>query len=403
MDGRDFDLLVVGAGLVGLATAREFLQRHDGARVGVLEKEAEVAVHQSGHNSGVVHSGIYYAPGSLRAKLCVEGARRLSEYARARGLPYRRCGKVIVATREEELPRLHELLRRGNANGVAGLRLLDAAEIAQFEPHARGLAAIHSPATGIIDFRQVARALAADIAAAGGQVLTTTKVRGIRRRAGGWAVITTGDPLRAPAVITCGGLHADALARLTGGPAEPRIIPFRGEFWQLRPERRSLVRALIYPVPDPALPFLGVHFTRQLSDEVHLGPNAVLALAREGYRRWRVRGREVGGWLLWPGFWRMAARYWRTGLGEITRSLNQGALVKALQRYVPELRAADLVTGPTGVRAQAVSRAGRLLDDFVFSQEEGILHVRNAPSPAATACLSIATMVIDQFAARSSQ
>lgn len=393
----EFDLVVVGAGLIGLATAREFLERHRDVRLAVLEKEPAVALHQSGHNSGVIHSGIYYTPGSLKAQLCVEGVRRLTAFCDEKGVPYRRCGKLIVATRESELPRLEELLRRGRANGVPGLEVIGPERISEIEPHARGLRAILSAGTGIVDFPQVAKALAADVEAAGGTMITGAIVAGIKRGGPGWILETARGSIRAGAVITCGGLHADRLARMTGGSLNPRIVPFRGEFWQLKPERSFLVQALIYPVPNPAFPFLGVHLTRRMSGEVWLGPNAVLALAREAYRRSTLQFRDLGGWILWPGFWRMAARYWRMGVGEIYRGLIRRALMKELQRIVPPMRADDIKPAPSGVRAQAVDRTGKLVDDFIFDEEDGILHVRNAPSPAATACLAIASRVVDRF------
>ncbi len=395
---RRFDLVVVGAGLIGLATAREFLRRHPGAQLAVVEKEPAVARHQSAHNSGVIHSGIYYAPGSLKAQLCVEGARQLYAYCDERAIAYRRCGKLIVATAEHELGRLDDLYGRGTANGVAGLERIGAEGISEIEPHAAGVAAIYSPTTGIVDFEEVARALAEEVEAAGAALIKGTAVMAIRRSDRVLRLKTSIGDLETLSLITCAGLHADRLARMTGGPRDPLIVPFRGEFLRLRRERRSLVRALIYPVPNPAFPFLGVHFTRRMKDdEVWLGPNAVLALAREGYRRAQVGPKELAEWVTWPGFWRMAARYWRMGLGELYRSVNRTAFVGELRRYVPDVRAPDILRGPTGVRAQALSRAGTLVDDFVFTQDGGILHVRNAPSPAATACLAIARRIVDRF------
>ncbi len=391
------DLVVVGAGLIGLATAREFLARHPGARLAVVEKENAIAQHQSARNSGVIHSGIYYAPGSLKAQLCVEGVKRLTGYCEERGIPFMRCGKLIVATEESELSRLAELLRRGRANSVPGLEIVASERIREIEPHATGLRAIYSPTTGIVDFGQVARSLAADVDAAGGTLMTGAAVIRIEREKGGWRLATARGDVHTASVIACGGLHADRLAMMTGGSPDPRIVSFRGEFWRLKPERAYLVRSLIYPVPNPAFPFLGVHLTRRMNGEVWLGPNAVLALAREGYRRSSVQLSDLGRWILWPGFWRMAARYWRMGVGELYRGMNRFAFIKAVQQYVPAVQAGDVVRASSGVRAQAVSRAGTLVDDFVFDQEEGILHVRNAPSPAATSCLAIASRIVDRF------
>jgi len=393
----EWDLVVVGGGLIGVATARGFLARHPGARLAVVEKENAIAQHQSARNSGVIHSGIYYAPGSLKAQLCVEGVKRLTGYCEERGIPFKRCGKLIVATEESELSRLAELLRRGRANSVPGLEIVTSERIREIEPHATGLEAIYSPTTGIVDFGQVAKSLAADVEAAGGALMTGAAVIRIQRESGGWRLETARGKVHAASVITCGGLHADRLAMMTGGSPDPRIVSFRGEFWRLKPERAYLVRSLIYPVPNPAFPFLGVHLNRRMNGEVWLGPNAVLALAREGYRCSSVQLSDLGSWILWPGFWRMAARYWRMGVGELYRGMNRFAFIKAVQQYVPAVQAGDVVRASSGVRAQAVSRAGTLVDDFVFDQEEGILHVRNAPSPAATSCLAIASRIVDRF------
>ena len=397
MSTPEFDIAVVGAGLLGLATARELLQRYPGRRLAILEKEAAIASHQSGHNSGVIHSGIYYAPGSLKARLCVEGASLLTTYCDERGIPYRRVGKLIVATEEAELPKLEELFRRGETNGVAGLTLLQAEQIGEVEPHARGLRAIHSPSTGIIDYQEVARSLAKDVQSAGGSVITGSAVSGLSRANGSWSLRTTTGPVRAHSLITCAGLYSDVLARMTGASPDPQIVPFRGDYWRLRPGRQALVRGLIYPVPDPSFPFLGVHFTRRMDGDMWLGPNAVLAFAREGYRLSTVRPGELVGMLRWPGLYKMGRRYWRTGLREMYRAVSHRALHSELKRYVPDLQPEDILPGPSGVRAQALSRAGALIDDFVFSQEERVLHVRNAPSPAATSCLAIARRIVDQF------
>ena len=389
-------MAIVGAGLIGLATARQILRRRPGIKLVVLEKEAQIASHQSGHNSGVIHSGIYYAPGSLKARLCIGGAALLRVYCDEHGIAHPETGKLIVAVRESELGRLEALKQRGEANGLRGLQMVDADGIRQFEPAARGLRAIFSPATAIVDYGQVARALANDVTAGGGAILTIHRVTGLTRSQGRWRITTATAMVGARTVVSCAGLQSDHLAAMTGAGLDPRIVPFRGEYARLSGERAGLVRGLIYPVPDPAFPFLGVHFTRRVGGEVWVGPNAILALAKEGYRRTRINAAELASLLRWPGFYRMGRRYWRMGVSELSLALNKGAFARELQRYVPAVQAKDLSPAGAGVRAQAVSRDGRLLDDFVFSQEEGILHVRNAPSPAATACLAIAEVIADR-------
>jgi len=363
----------------------------------VFEKEAQIASHQSGHNSGVVHSGIYYAPGSLKARLCIRGAAQLREFCDKHGIEHPETGKLIVAVRENELARLENLKRRGDANGLRGLELIEGTGIARIEPAARGLRAVYSPATGIVDYSLVARALAADVTTGAGVILTQHRVTGLRRAPGSWKLTAAGSTITARRVVTCAGLQSDALAAMTGAPREPRIVPFRGEYSRLRPGRASLVRGLIYPVPDPAFPFLGVHFTRRVGGEIWVGPNALLALAKEGYRRSRISVRELASLLRWPGFYRMARRYWRMGLSEFGLALNQRAFIRELQLYVPALQPGDVLPAGAGVGAQAVAADGRLLDDFAFAEEDGILHVRNAPSPAATACLAIAETIVDRL------
>jgi 2-hydroxyglutarate dehydrogenase len=367
------DVVIVGAGILGLATARELRRRHQGIDVVVLERENEVAQHQTGNNSGVVHGGIYYAPGSLKAQLCVEGARELYELCEQRGIAHERCGKVIVATREDELPALEELERRGRANGVPGLRRLDAAELREIEPHATGIAGLHSPATGIVDFGAVARALAEDL-----NVVTGCEVKGAKD---GVVVHTQGET-RTRAAVFCSGKWADRLARATGAPADPRIVPFKGSYLRLVPERRDLVRGLIYPVPDPDLPFLGVHLTKHIDGEVLVGPTALMKPRPDS--------------LTWPGTYKMARRFWRTGLHEMRYAASRRAVVRDAARFVPELRPEDVTDGPFGVRAQALSRDGKLVDDFVFSTTGRALHVRNAPSPGATSSLAIARVIADR-------
>ena len=389
------DLAVVGGGIVGLAVARELSLRHPDASVCVLERESRPGTHQTGHSSGVVHAGIYYRPGSLRARLCVEGARELRAYCEERGLPFERSGKLIVAVGEDEVPRLDELERRGRANDVPGLRRIDGPQIREIEPHAAGIDALHSPATAVVDFTEVARSLAGDAVAAGATIATGCAVSGLSGRAEGVELTHSGGTTRARFAIACAGPWADRLAAAAGAPAEPRIVPFRGGYVRLRPERRELVRASIYPVPDPDLPFLGAHLTRGLDGDVLLGPSALMVAARDAYRASRVVPRDLAETLTWPGTWRLVRRHWRHGLAELRRAASRRAFVASLRRYVPELSAADVVRGPAGVRAQALGRDGALVDDFVVSRTENALHVRNAPSPAATSSLALARHIAD--------
>ena len=389
------DLVVVGAGIVGLAVARESLLRREGLRVLVLEKEAQIASHQSGHNSGVIHAGVYYAPGSLKARLCVQGSQAVYAYCAEKGIPYERCGKVVVATHEDELPRLEELHRRATANGVSGLELVDESELAELEPHARGLKALYSPSTGIVDFRRIAQAFAEDVRTMGGAIRTKARVTGMKLGQRSVELQTSAGRFTARTVITCGGLYSDRLARMTGAPPDPKIVPFRGRYYSLRPSARRLVRGLVYPVPDPAFPFLGVHFTKQISGDVWAGPNAVLAFAREGYRARDVKVSELWETLSYSGFRALASRHWRVGLSEIRGDLSKRAFVAALQRLVPAIRRADLIEPRAGVRAQALSADGRLFDDFWFDYAENVIHVRNAPSPGATSSLALAPEILD--------
>jgi L-2-hydroxyglutarate oxidase LhgO len=393
------DVVVVGGGILGIAAARELLMRRPGISLAVLDKEASLGEHQTGHNSGVIHSGIYYAPGSLKARLCTRGARLMYEFCEGHSVSTDRCGKLIVATTESELPALDELYRRGTANGVPGLDMIGPAGIREHEPHCVGIRAIWSPATGIVDFSRVAEAMADDVTRFGGQILTGHVVVGLTVRSGSISVQTNRGEFRAIRVLTCAGLQSDRVAKLSGAPEEPSIVPFRGDYWQLRPDRRYLARNLIYPVPDPKFPFLGVHFTRRIRDDaVWLGPNAVLALAREGYRRSALQVGDLAQTLRNPGFRRMARRYWRTGAAEVYRDLSKRAFVAACQRFVPELAHTDVLPGPAGVRAQSVARDGGLVDDFVFNiQGNQFMHVRNAPSPAATSCLAIGQLIADEW------
>jgi 2-hydroxyglutarate dehydrogenase len=379
------DVVVVGAGIVGLAVAREIAHRRPQAKVAVIEKETAVGSHQTGHSSGVVHAGIYYAPGSLKARLCTEGARDMYAYCERHGIAHERTGKVIVATRVSEVAGLDELERRGNANGVPDLERLDASEIERIEPHARGIGALHSPDTGIADFKAVAEQLARDVREAGGTVTTGCEVEGLRDESARVSVRHAAGATEAAQAIVCAGLWADRLATSAGAPDDPRIVPFRGAYLRLKRHRRDLVNGLIYPVPDPELPFLGVHLTRHTSGEVLIGPTALIAPTR------------LGSTLAWPGTWRLARRFWRTGLSELRYAASRASLVRAAARFVPELTADDVLPGFAGVRAQALARDGRLVDDFVFSRTgPRTLHIRNAPSPGATSSLAIARMVADE-------
>ena len=393
------DVAVVGAGIVGLATARELLRRRPDSRVVVLDKEAGPAVHQTGHNSGVIHAGLYYPAGSLKAQLCREGREQLIHFADEHGIPYRLNGKLVVAVDESELPRLEELRRRGSASGIQGLRELGPEELREIEPHVVGVRALHVPETGSIDYREVARAYAADIERRGGTLLFGREVTGIERR-GGEHVISTraGEQLAARRVVACAGLQSDRVARLTShAPRGQRVVPFRGDYFVLAPEAARLVRGHVYPVPDPLFPFLGVHFSPRIDGQVWAGPNAVPALAREGYGRLSLDLRDAVDLLGYPGFWRLAARYYRTGAGEVWRDVVKSAAVRELQRYVPELEERHVSFGPCGIRAQVLARDGSLVDDFLMERDGNVLHVINAPSPAATASLAIGRRIVDRL------
>jgi L-2-hydroxyglutarate oxidase LhgO len=393
-DGKS-EVLLIGAGILGLAVARELLSRSPGLALTVLEKEVAIARHQTGHNSGVIHSGIYYVPGSLKAELCVEGARRMYEFCADKGIRTERCGKVIVAADESEVPRLAELKRRGEANGVPGLEEIGPDRLAELEPHVVGVRALHSPATGIVDFKLVARALAEEVMERGGRILTGQAVRGIASNGGGVRVTTSQGSFSADRLVTCAGLQSDRLAAMTGAPRTPRIVPFRGTYYALSERARSLVNGLVYPVPDPTFPFLGVHFTKQISGEIWAGPNAVLAFAREGYRLRDLRRRDLWETLSYRGFRRMARRYWRTGLSEAWGEVSKRAFVAAMRKQVPAVGLADLGARHAGVRAQAVAEDGTLLDDFWFDEAPNVTHIRNAPSPAATSSLALARRIVD--------
>ena len=388
MASKTFDTAVIGGGILGLATARALSSRPTGAVV-VLEAENSLAVHQTGHNSGVIHSGLYYKPGSLKAQNCRRGRDAMYAFCEAHEIPHERCGKLVVATSTRERPWLDELERRGKANGISGLVRLAADELREHEAHVAGVAGLHVPVTGIVDYRKVSEAIAADVCERDGQIRTAARFIGFQRNAGRFVLETTAGAIETKRLVNCAGLQSDRVARLCGVTPSVRIVPFRGEYYRLQPGKASLVRNLIYPVPDPNFPFLGVHFTRMIGGGVEAGPNAVWALKREGYTRTSFSPADTASALTWPGFWKMAGRHWRTGCGELWRSWNKAAFVQALQKLLPEIRAADVIPHGAGVRAQAVARDGELLDDFAIERAENQLHVLNAPSPGATASLAI--------------
>lgn len=395
-----FDVAIIGGGIVGLATAMSLCESTR-AKVAVLEAESELAKHQTGHNSGVIHSGLYYKPGSHKARNCIAGRELMYRFCADHGLPFDRCGKVVVATDSSELPALAELERRGRANGLAGLRRITPAELKEREPHATGIAALLVAETGIVDFKRVANQFAEIAARKGGEIRARAKVRKVTQSGSELMIEAGDDVVQAKYLVNCAGLQADRIALLCGADPGVRIIPFRGEYYDLAPARRDLVSHLIYPVADARFPFLGVHFTRRIGGGVEAGPNAVLALRREGYGRLSFSARDALALARYGGFWRMASRYWRTGCGELHRSWSKRAFVRALQKLVPELQASDLLPGGSGVRAQAVARDGSLVDDFRIVEADRMIHVLNAPSPAATASISIgqeiAAMAIRRF------
>ena len=392
------DIVCIGAGIIGLATARSLSRRFGDLDIRVVEAEPRPAVHQTGHNSGVIHSGLYYKPGSLKAKNCVTGRKRLIEFCDRRQIPYEICGKLVIATDPEEIPRLDELERRGKANGLAGLERLPPERILEFEPHAAGVDALWVPETGIVDFKAVAQAYADELEEAGVPLHLRTRVTGIEPRLGGVVVETTAGDFEAGHAINCAGLQCDRVARMAGLDPDVRIVPFRGEYFDIAPERRDLLRGLIYPVPDPRFPFLGVHLTRRVDGSVEAGPNAVLALKREGYDRGSFDARDTWSSLSYPGFWKMSLRYWKVGLGEMARSGSRARFARDLRRFVPDLSDADLMPGGSGVRAQALDRKGNLVDDFAIETSPRMLHVLNAPSPGATASLAIGDTLADRAA-----
>jgi L-2-hydroxyglutarate oxidase len=401
---RTSRIVVVGGGIVGLATAWRLTERFPGAHVTVLEKEPEVGSHQSSHNSGVLHAGLYYKPGSRKARLAVRGIRQMVEFCKSRSIAHEVCGKVVVAVTPDEVPRLQALLERGTANGLEGLRWLTPDQLHEIEPHAAGVAAVHVPQEGIADYPAVCRVLAEEIHARGGEVITGAEVRAIAREGSLWRVHSIMGDYQAERIVTCAGLHADRVAALTGrarGVCDVRIIPFRGEYYSIRPERQYLVRNLIYPVPDPTFPFLGVHFTRMIHGGIEAGPNAVLAFSREGYRKTDLRVRDLADALAFSGLWRFLARYSKTCWMEVRRSFSKELFCATLQRLVPEIQPEDLTPGGAGVRAQAITADGALVEDFHFVEGPGELHVVNAPSPAATASLAIGEEIAEALARNS--
>ena len=394
-----YDLTIIGGGILGLATALKLIRVHPSLRLLILEKEAELARHQTGNNSGVIHSGLYYRPGSLKARSCVTGRRELMAFCDDNAIPYEICGKVVVATSQEELPRLEELHRRGIANGLKDLEIIGPEKLKELEPHATGIKGLHVPETGIIDYKKVAAAYAEKIRDAGGDIRLSQRVVGILNRPEEIVLQTSGGDYRTKHLINCCGLQSDIVAQMMGGDnnseEEHRIIPFRGEYYKIAPERQFLVRNLIYPVPDPTFPFLGVHFTRMAKGGVEAGPNAVFAYAREGYRHTDINLSDLWRTISFKGFWAITGKYWQTGFGELYRSLSKSAFVRALQKLLPEIRESDLVPGGAGVRAQAVSASGALVDDFVIRQTRNAIHVLNAPSPGATASLAIGQQICE--------
>jgi L-2-hydroxyglutarate oxidase len=398
MSSPEYIVAIIGGGIVGLATALQLTRLYPTSRIAVIEKNTELATHQTGHNSGVIHSGIYYKPGSQKARLCVMGGSLLTEFCDENGVQYQQCGKVIVATEPSELPRLDELYRRGVANGVQGLQLIGPERLREIEPHATGIRALHVPTTGIVDYKQVAQAYASRVREAGGDIFIGSQLMGITCSDGLLVLQTDRGTINARSLINCAGLHADKVAGMMDVDLSIRIVPFRGEYYRIIADKQDMVRGLIYPVPDPALPFLGVHFTRTIHGDVEAGPNAVLALAREGYRKVSLNISESWGAITYPGFWRMSARFWKVGLGELYRSLSKRKFVVDLQRLLPAIRGEDLESGGAGVRAQAVDRDGNLVDDFRIEETERAIHVLNAPSPGATASLAIGRYIAERAA-----
>jgi len=394
------DVIIIGGGIVGLATAFRLLETRPGLRLALLEKENQLASHQTGNNSGVLHAGLYYKPGSEKANLAIQGLKQMTAFCREHNIAHETCGKIVVATSQEEIPRLDNLWQRGTANGLQGLRKLNPEQIREIEPHAAGVAAIHVPQEGIVDYQSASKKLGELIRIAGGNIQLNTQVLKLTPQSNDWVVETNAGEFYARLIVACGGLQADRLVRLSGRKPPVRIIPFRGEYYKIKPGRQHLVRNLIYPVPDPKFPFLGVHFTRLIHGGIEAGPNAVLALAREGYRWSDINLRDLAGSLCYPGLWKFFAVHPRMCAYEIHRSFSRREFCRSLQKLVPEIREDDLAPGGAGVRAQAMMADGKLVEDFLFEEAPGILHVVNAPSPAATASLAIGMRIAKNVLAR---
>ena len=394
-----YDFTLIGGGIVGLSTAYHLVHTYPQAKILILEKEKALGLHQTGNNSGVIHSGIYYKPGSLKARFATKGNREMTDFCEKYGIPYERCGKVIVATKEDELPLLHDLYERGTANGLT-LRKLNPEQLQETEPHVQGLGAIHVPSTGIVNFKQVLNVLAHIVKDQGVEIRLGAEAEDIAENGEHADIQTEIETVRTRFLINCAGLFSDRIARMTNVPLNMKIVPFRGEYYELKPEKQYLVKNLIYPVPNPAFPFLGVHFTRMISGTVHVGPNAVLGLKREGYRKTDVHLRDSWEVLTYPAVWKIASRYVSVGVGEMVRSFSKRAFVRSLQQFIPEITASDLIPASAGVRAQALTRDGRFVDDFVIAKSERAIHVCNAPSPAATASLVVGKYIVDQILSR---
>lgn len=391
-----YDIVITGGGIVGLATAYQLKKKNPGLNIVLLEKEDGIARHQTGHNSGVIHSGIYYKPGSLKAQNCIRGYDMLLQFAKDQGIAYDLCGKIIVATGQEQVPAMENVYKRGIENGLQNLKWLSAGELKEYEPHVNGVGGIHVPQTGIIDYKQVAAKYAELFKAAGGEIRLGSQVTGLKALSDRCIAETGSGKYESKLFINCGGLHSDRIARMTNPELDVRIVPFRGEYYMINEEKKNLVRNLIYPVPDPNFPFLGVHFTRMIGGEIEAGPNAVFAFKREGYKKSDFSWRDFSESLGWPGFRKVAAKYWKTGLGEFKRSFSKSAFTHALQELIPAIEEKDLVPAGAGVRAQACSRHGGLIDDFVFEEDKRFIHVLNAPSPAATSSLSIGDTIAEK-------
>ncbi len=389
MAGNQYDVAIIGAGIIGLSTGMHLLEKHPNLKVAIIEKDEHEATQQTGHNSGVIHSGIYYKPGSLKAAFCVEGRASMTRFCEENEIPVWTCGKLITATREEELPRLDALMERGTANKVEGLQIVDPEQIKDIEPHVKAIRALWAPGTGIVDYRKVAAAYVDRVKVRGGDIHFNSELKSVKRSGSTTVLETKSGSYEAKNVINCAGLHSDLVAEMMGADPGVRIVPFRGEYYTLRKDKEHMVKGLIYPVPDPAFPFLGVHLTQTMKGWVEAGPNAVLATKREGYRKRDFSPADMIRTFAWPGFWKMSVREWKTGLWEMNRSFRKGVFLKSLQQLVPELKSSDLAKGGSGVRAQAVARDGTLLDDFAIKQVDGAVHVLNAPSPGATSSLVI--------------